>query len=343
MIESLTISNAYVKGLLCGARAHQLNYQDWLAELNIEEAALDQVNDALTMDQFSWLMRQIWNTLEDESAGFTRKPLRVGTFKMMCHIAVHCGQLGKALNKIAEFFCLLSDEFQWNLTIEGEQGIFTLKHQPRDDISNDYFQLSTSVILLRWSSWLIDSPILLSHVNLNFPASAFDADLSELFQAPVYCDQADTQLIIPRRYLQQSIRQNQQTLAPFLTNAPENLLTHFRQNTSLSAQVRQHLEHEEELEQATMEKIAEHFGIGKQTLARRLKKEGHPFQEIKDKVRKTKAIHLLLTTNIATSDITQELGFSESSVFYRTFKKWTGLTPGEYRQRYQFTRSVSSD
>jgi AraC-like DNA-binding protein len=28
-----------------------------------------------------------------------------------------------------------------------------------------------------------------------------------------------------------------------------------------------------------------------------------------------------------------QLGFSESSTFYRAFKRWQGLTPGEYRQR----------
>jgi AraC-like DNA-binding protein len=31
-------------------------------------------------------------------------------------------------------------------------------------------------------------------------------------------------------------------------------------------------------------------------------------------------------------DIAERLGFSEPSTFHRAFKKWTGVSPGEYRR-----------
>ena len=31
----------------------------------------------------------------------------------------------------------------------------------------------------------------------------------------------------------------------------------------------------------------------------------------------------------------EQLGFSEASTFHRAFKKWTGVAPGEYRQRHR--------
>ena len=34
-------------------------------------------------------------------------------------------------------------------------------------------------------------------------------------------------------------------------------------------------------------------------------------------------------------DIADQLGFSEASTFHRAFKTWTGVAPGEYRQRHR--------
>jgi len=31
------------------------------------------------------------------------------------------------------------------------------------------------------------------------------------------------------------------------------------------------------------------------------------------------------------NDVADKLGFDEPSAFFRSFKKWTGMTPGEYR------------
>jgi AraC-like DNA-binding protein len=40
-----------------------------------------------------------------------------------------------------------------------------------------------------------------------------------------------------------------------------------------------------------------------------------------------------LRENRTVEEITFMLGFKDASVFRKAFKKWTGLTPGEYRQQ----------
>ncbi|MEZ5579674.1 MAG: AraC family transcriptional regulator [Candidatus Competibacteraceae bacterium] len=55
------------------------------------------------------------------------------------------------------------------------------------------------------------------------------------------------------------------------------------------------------------------------------------FMAIKDSLRRDMAIEQLCTQrNIL--DIALELGFSETSAFYRAFKSWTGTLPGKYRR-----------
>jgi AraC-like DNA-binding protein len=48
---------------------------------------------------------------------------------------------------------------------------------------------------------------------------------------------------------------------------------------------------------------------------------------------------------LSINDIASLMGFDEPSAFFRSFKKWTGMTPGEYRKSedfIRFERTVSS-
>ena len=69
-----------------------------------------------------------------------------------------------------------------------------------------------------------------------------------------------------------------------------------------------------------------------ESLRRRLAAEGKSYQGVKDALRRDAAIHLLLTPNLTLEVVAQQVGFSETSTFHRAFKKWTGVTPGLYRQ-----------
>ena len=63
----------------------------------------------------------------------------------------------------------------------------------------------------------------------------------------------------------------------------------------------------------------------------RLEKEGTSYQRIKDNARRDVAITLLSKEGRTVSDVAEQTGFSDPSAFHRSFKKWTGQSPGSYR------------
>lgn len=80
-----------------------------------------------------------------------------------------------------------------------------------------------------------------------------------------------------------------------------------------------------------VEVVCNRLGISRSTMQRRLRQEGHVFQDILDSVRFDLATRYLTKSNFTISEISQMIGFMDSKSFFRAFKRKYGLTPEAYR------------
>lgn len=86
------------------------------------------------------------------------------------------------------------------------------------------------------------------------------------------------------------------------------------------------------LDRATLESIASGLAMSPRTLARQLAREGRTYQNVVDDHRKELALSWLKSTDKSLSTIALELGFTETSNFSRTFRRWFGETPSVFRK-----------
>lgn len=84
----------------------------------------------------------------------------------------------------------------------------------------------------------------------------------------------------------------------------------------------------------SIESVAGNFNLSVRTLQRKLKKEGVSFLQIVEEVRKSLAIHYIQKSSSSIKEISTFLGYAEPSGFVRAFKKWTGETPSEHRNKH---------
>ena len=81
----------------------------------------------------------------------------------------------------------------------------------------------------------------------------------------------------------------------------------------------------------SFETISGALNMSAPTLRRRLKKEGTTFQHLKDQARCEAAKLCLDSAELSINEVALQMGFTDPSAFHRSFKKWTGLTPGQFR------------
>jgi len=82
---------------------------------------------------------------------------------------------------------------------------------------------------------------------------------------------------------------------------------------------------------ATQEDVAVKMNRSLSTLQRQLSAEGTNFKSLRDETRQSMAEQYIQDGEYSLSQIAFLLGFSDQSNFSRAFKRWTGVTPGDYQ------------
>ena len=77
--------------------------------------------------------------------------------------------------------------------------------------------------------------------------------------------------------------------------------------------------------------IADSMHQSLRTFQRRLKDEGYTFRKLVEEIREDLAVSYLKEPGRSIGEVTYLLGYSEPTNFTRSFKRWTGKSPQEYR------------
>ena len=84
----------------------------------------------------------------------------------------------------------------------------------------------------------------------------------------------------------------------------------------------------------SMDAIASELMVSCRTLQRKLKEQGTCYKQLMDDIRKQMAIQYILQSHVPIGEISYRLGFAHISNFSRAFKRWTGMTPVDYRDKH---------
>lgn len=93
---------------------------------------------------------------------------------------------------------------------------------------------------------------------------------------------------------------------------------------------------EENYLEPNLSSVAEQYGLSPAYVSSLIKKEtGLTFSEHLENKRLTLAVLYLTESELSVDDIIYAIGYSNSSYFYKIFKRRYGLTPNQYRQKHR--------
>lgn len=330
-----TIAIHHVDQILLGVRRLGFDIDAVLRRAAISPALLASPNARVTQDQYAALIRTLRRTTRDELWGLLSRPVPPGVFAHAAGAMVHSATLEEAIQAGLRQYRLHLDEFtpRLHLSPDGKTASLILHgHAPATPCQ--IFAKSTFAFhAYGLINWLVARRVPLSHVDLGSGPPQALTDTERIFNTTVRYGQSCTALHFDAAWLRLPVMQDPAGLREFLLETPHKLLVRYRDNSCLAERIRLHLRSHLDDELPSLEQMAQMLRLTPQTLSRRLRDEGRGYQNIKDNLRRDAAIGMLEHSCLSLQQVALRLGFSELSTFHRAFKKWTGVAPGEYRQR----------
>ncbi|MFC5698683.1 AraC family transcriptional regulator [Pseudomonas sp. GCM10022186] len=257
-----------------------------------------------------------------------------GSWSVLGYITMNCATLGEAMGRIAPYEKLVGDMgvSRMEATDDVVRMIWNCRHQDpairRHMVEN---VLASWLLYARWIADMQRSPreVWFEHSQ---PEGTVPDDYEEVFGCPVRFDQPCNALLVPLDYLAVPLRQADANLLRTLEEHALALMAGLDDDEPLPQRVKNALRLLLKDGLPRKEKVAEKFHMTVRTLQRHLQQAGTSYQQILDELRRELAEHYLLRSDLPIQDIACYLGFTESRSFHRSFKTWTGRTPGEYRE-----------
>lgn len=334
---SWTISGSSVAALLAYAKSRQVDLRGWLQPLGLGSVDLLAPETRVPTKTNDALWAEAVRQLHDDALGLHfAQVLDLDAFHLVGHLALSSRTVGEALERVVEFSRLLHDAGRTELeyTAQGRVLLFPgcrgLPAPPPRHIAE--FTTASVVLLVRLVTaepgWRPEE------VRFHHSAPADTSPHRALFGCSPVFDALEDCLVLDEASLRLPVRvAGPSRIGRYLEGYARELLSQLpNTDDSLEAQVRRAIITSLMGRVPSVDEVAQRLGLTARTLQRRLASVGLGFTALVDDVRRASAERYLADGALPLAEISFLLGFTEPSTFHKAFRRWTGQTPGAFRQ-----------
>ena len=329
----LTVLISSVKPILYYASLRGIDADTLLSRANIDPPLLDSPNNRISIELMDRIFKQAMALTKDENLGLHVGELyEPGSANILGHILMNCRTMREILLKFIEYNEILSGGFKINISHKKNGSIimeYKIFHTDYSIIRQhvDYLLCGTIAI----GSALVGRHITPLEVRFQHKAPQDITEYQRIFKAPLRFDQPMNALVYDKNFHEIPVSQANLELLIHFEQYAQQILSEIRSGKAFTKKISSLLVNELIKKQPTIKTIAEKLSMTVRSLQRRLDSENTSYRIIFNDVYKKTSISYLLHHELSVTEIAYLLGFSEPSTFRRAFKRWTGLTPNEYR------------
>lgn len=239
--------------------------------------------------------------------------------------------LGAALGRLVRYSRVLNDAVGVRLEAPHRQNVAVAVSHPALGFGLPFavdYRLSALLSVCRQITGVEIVP---AEVAFAYPQPGSTFEHRRFFRCPLLFDRPQSKLVFSQNDLKLSVPRADETLAGYLSSHAETVLRSLVTGESTRERVRSAIWAMLSDGRPTVSRIAAALQLTPRTLQRHLAHEGTSLQRELEEVRKTMAMAMLRDLTTPIDEVAFLLGYAEPSTLFRSFKRWTGITPHQYR------------
>lgn len=254
-------------------------------------------------------------------------------FDVLGYSVINSSTFGEALARLVRY------NFIWTngstFTVERGSSITTIVYEYLDDSVGErrHDAEMTLAAIAAFGRMATGADWSASEVSFQHQRPRDTTEHERIFRCPVRFGAAANEFKFSSSALGLTLIKADPGLCAVLDRHAEELLAKYPRTDTLIERLRTIIRKELNGGEASLERVAGQLDMGARTLQRKLREHGTSHQELLDQMRKDLAVRYLSEPEMAICEVAYLLGFSESSALHRAFKRWTGMTPNEFRRR----------
>jgi AraC-like DNA-binding protein len=333
MPREYTILVRAVSKIIDAASAAGVEPEELYRAVNLDPIILNDPDNRIPFAQLVALYEHAARLTGDDAFG-----LHVGEradprlFDVLGYMVVNSPTMGEALHRLVRYHSIWSEGASFNLDISGSLVSLTYEYLGgRSDVSRHDCEMTLS-IAVSFSRRVTGVDWTPREISFQHAKPKSTAEHQRIFRAPVRFNRPDNMLVFDISLLSLPIIKADASLCEILDRQAQEQLARLPRREGLVDQVRQLLSEALNGGDPRLEIISQKLGISIRTLQRKLREEGTSHQDLLDEMRSSLSRRYLQEPQLAICEVAYLLGFSEPSAFHRAFRRWTGVTPKEFRR-----------
>jgi len=282
-------------------------------------------------------MLRLWQAAVDATAdplfGFrVGERSTPGDFYVLGHSWISTATLFDALERLCRYIGVVSTT-STNIGLQQYEDTVALTESFPDESLAPHRAASDAghVSLAKLLETIARRPIYPVSVELIVDEDDSSVEYDNLFRCPILYGAASEKLYFARADVEEQLPGS----IPELLDASDELAEEYLaslDSSTVSAEVRKQIIQMLPAGHADQTTVAEKLYRSRATLQRQLQAEGTSFRSIHDSTRRGLAERYLRAGELSQAEIAFLTGFTDQSNFARAFKRWAGVTPGEFQQ-----------
>jgi AraC-like DNA-binding protein len=329
---SSSVSSILIRALVDAAERGGVGRAALLEGSPFHPRRLEAAVDRFDRVDFERLQLRALDLTGDEALGLhMAERASEAALDLVAHLAAHAPTLRDAVDLCSRFERLLIDGA--HLRLRERRSVATIQLElvrtsPRADRMLAEFAMAG---LERLVSVFGGPGALTSAVYFEYPAPAHRREYARMFNGAERFGQSLTGLefdaaILDRRQLHQH-----STLSMVLRDQAQQQLERLGHVPGLPQLLEEYLLARAPSRIPDMETAARELGISARSLRRRLSEQRISYRALVQSTLESSAKHMLRDPRRSLQETACALGFADAAAFHRAFKRWTGLTPQEFR------------